>query len=303
MKEIWNRKQGLIFATLAGSHMYGTTRAQSDIDIRGVCLMPVKAMLGLTGFDQFHPGPRGARIWSKQEFGVDSDDVQVYGINKFFKLCLDANPNIIELLFAPDEAILYESNIWRKILEAKDIFLSQKIIHTYAGYAYSQLSRILRHKRWLDDPPTEPDPYDYGLVDGSDGSSKWTNSQLKNAYDNRRREWSNYRVWRENRNPARAELERKHGYDTKHAAHLYRLKWEAEELLSTGHLTLPLRQRSEFLRILNGHLEFDEVVATAEGLKDYLMSLPTSLPHKPDRSAAESFLIELNLDMLIRRYW
>ena len=35
--------------------------------------------------------------------------------------------------------------------------------------------------------------------------------------------WDCYQTWKTDRNPARAELERQHGYDTKHAMHLIRL--------------------------------------------------------------------------------
>ena len=45
------------------------------------------------------------------------------------------------------------------------------------------------------------------------------------------REWQQYQEWTRSRNPARAELERRHGYDTKHAMHLIRLLRMAVEIL------------------------------------------------------------------------
>ena len=39
-------------------------------------------------------------------------------------------------------------------------------------------------------------------------------------YTSRLRDWQSYREWQENRNPARAALEARHGYDCKHASHL-----------------------------------------------------------------------------------
>ena len=46
--------------------------------------------------------------------------------------------------------------------------------------------------------------------------------------------WDSYQAWKTHRNPARAELERQHGYDTKHAMHLIRLMRMGLEVLETG---------------------------------------------------------------------
>ena len=48
--------------------------------------------------------------------------------------------------------------------------------------------------------------------------------------------WDSYQTWKTHRNPARAELERQHGYDTKHAMHLIRLMRMGLEVLETGDL-------------------------------------------------------------------
>jgi predicted nucleotidyltransferase len=48
--------------------------------------------------------------------------------------------------------------------------------------------------------------------------------------------WDSYQTWKSHRNPARAELERTHGYDTKHAMHLIRLMRMGLEVLKTGEL-------------------------------------------------------------------
>jgi hypothetical protein len=48
--------------------------------------------------------------------------------------------------------------------------------------------------------------------------------------------WDSYQTWQARRNPARAALERSHGYDTKHAMHLIRLMRMGLEALQTGEL-------------------------------------------------------------------
>jgi hypothetical protein len=61
------------------------------------------------------------------------------------------------------------------------------------------------------------------------------------------RKWQQYEEWKRTRNAARAELERQHGYDTKHAMHLIRLLRMAEEIVSKGRV-LVRRPDAEELR-------------------------------------------------------
>ena len=298
----WNRERGLIFTTLAGSRLYGTDRPESDLDIRGVCFASPNAILGLQGFEQFQPNGETALAWSKSNDFPESNDVTIYGLDKFFSLCLNANPNILELLFVPRRMILYSSWCWHAILQNREMFLSTKIVHTFAGYAYSQLSRIQRHYKWINDPPDKPDPYNFGLYDKIGGSSAWVFKNQKQEYEKKQKEWAHYKTWRENRNPARAKLEDAHGYDTKHAMHLYRLILEATELLKTGHLTLPLQPDTQefLLSVLRGYIPYDEVVQMGEEAKDMLMSLEkdSPLPHGADYEGAEELLVSLNWEWL-----
>ena len=292
----------LIMATLAGSHLYGTNRPDSDIDIRGVCFSPKEALLGLSGFEQYQPKGSAAVEYSKEQFGIESDDVTIYALNKFFMLCLNANPNIIELLFAPQDKVLFSSPAWVTIMENRHLFLSTKIVHTFAGYAFSQLKRIQRHKEWLDSPPVEPDPLEYGLYSDGKGAQKWRSNTLATFYREQQTRWKQYQTWRKNRNPARAKLEAQYGYDTKHAMHLYRLSLEAKELLTTGRLTLPLcsQTKDTCMSVLNGQVDYDTVVAKAHSLKKELQELEKDsvLPKRSNHKAAERLLIELQEEFL-----
>lgn len=301
--DVWDKDSGLIMATLAGSHLYGTNTPTSDVDIRGICFPPSTSLLGLQGFDQFQPKGSNAEMWSVEQGFPKSDDVTIYALAKFFSLCLKANPNIIELLFAPEP--LYYTWVWSKIVENRDLFLSTKIVHSFAGYAYSQLHRIQRHKKWLDNPPSKPNPYDFGLVDNRDGSQDWTSRNQKNAYENKLKEFHHFEEWRKNRNPKRTELERLYNYDSKHGAHLYRLLCEAEELLVTGHLTLPLQKlyRDGYYAVLHGEVSYEEVVRLGQTAKGKLQELEkvSALPKRPDRFRAELLLIELHREWLRRK--
>lgn len=287
----------LIFACMAGSHLYGLNRPDSDVDIRGVCFETLEQMLGNRHkFEQYVPGKVESLQWSGDNLSVEAEDVQIYGISKFFQLCIDANPNIIELLFAEP---IYTSDEWTRIRNNRHWFLSNKIIHTFSGYAYSQLARIKGHKRWIDNPPTKPIPEEYGMVLTDKGGQKWTDSNKYNQYQSLIKDYNSYETWKAERNPKRQELEVKYGYDTKHAMHIFRLFMEANELLLTGELTLPLKEddKSILLDVYNGKIPYDDLVMYAEGITDNLKNLESVsvLPKQPEFNKIEDMLIDMKM--------
>lgn len=79
------------------------------------------------------------------------------------------------------------------------------------------------------------------------------------AYQAAMSRWKSYLNWKQNRNPKRAVLEEKFGYDVKHASHLMRLILEGEEILRTGHITLPLPQQDLLREIKSGGWTYDRL--------------------------------------------
>lgn len=117
----------VILLGLAGSYSYGTNIRTSDIDIRGIALNQKSDLIGLTRFEQY----------------VDEDtDTVIYGFNKVVGLLLSCNPNTIELLGLKPEHYLYLSDIGRLLLDNRRLFLSQRAIQSFGGYADAQLRRL-----------------------------------------------------------------------------------------------------------------------------------------------------------------
>lgn len=97
-------------------------------------------------------------------------------------------------------------------------------------------------------------------------------------------EWESYRRWKKERNPARAELEEKYGYDTKHAMHLVRLMRMCSEILEEGVVRVKRPDREELLAIRNGAWSYDKLVEYAE-IEDKRMEEHyerSNLPKTPD---------------------
>jgi predicted nucleotidyltransferase len=107
--------------------------------------------------------------------------------------------------------------------------------------------------------------------------------------------WESYEIWQAERNPARAELERRHGYDTKHAMHLVRLMKTGLELLQTAELVVRRPDADELIAIRQGALDFTELERLAAGLQQALDTAASSstLPADVDRTWVDALAFEL----------
>src|SRR4030043_1467607 len=140
----WNIEEHIIFEALTGSQLYGTATEYSDKDYRGVCIPPWQIRNHpFMSFDQ------------KDSWEGKYEDRVIYNIKKFFKLCADANPSIIELLFIPEKFWINFKPVWHGVADNYKLFVSKKVKFTFSGYAHSQLQRIKTHRNWLLNPPKE----------------------------------------------------------------------------------------------------------------------------------------------------
>lgn len=122
-----NLGENIILLGLGGSHAYGTSNENSDLDIRGIATNSKRNILISNDFEQV----------------VDVlTDTTIYSFDKIIDLFCSCNPNTIELLGLKPEHYLYISPVGKEILDNKKIFLSKKAVHTFGGYANAQLRRL-----------------------------------------------------------------------------------------------------------------------------------------------------------------
>lgn len=122
------RPKNLIFECVAGSHLYGLNTPSSDLDKRGIYLEDIHDVLNINGRQN-------------GEIADDKQDTKYYSLGKFLKLASECNPNIIELLWVPEKAILYKSTLYDELISHRDWFMSKRALHTFKGYAYAQIQR------------------------------------------------------------------------------------------------------------------------------------------------------------------
>lgn len=137
------------YLTIMGSQAYGVSEDSSDVDIYGMCIPPKDVVFPhlagyITGFGQ---QPDKFEQW--QEHGIkhpDAKDKQydfaVFSIVKYFNLCMENNPNMIDSLFTPRRCVLHSTAIGERMREARKSFLHKGSWHRFKGYAYSQMGKI-----------------------------------------------------------------------------------------------------------------------------------------------------------------
>jgi predicted nucleotidyltransferase len=296
-----------IFLTVHGSHAYGLATETSDVDIKGVAIPPAEYFYGfLKRFEQAE---------SKDP------DMSIYDIRKFFDLAAQNNPNILELLWVDDSAIIQIDELGKLLRLHRDKFLSTKVRHTYGGYAYNQLKRLKSHRAWVlsprEDKPTRAEfglpetsivPADIrGAIEALDTKGQLDDHaesfgpmvmeayRRERAYHNEMRGWQQYQNWKVTRNPIRAEMERKFGYDGKFALHLVRLLKSCREILTTGQLIVKRPDREELLSLREGAWSYERLIGWAEeqesGLDELAKQSP--LPHSPDRNFLQDLCCQI----------
>ena len=83
--------------------------------------------------------------------------------------------------------------------------------------------------------------------------------QKEKEYEARAREYKQYQDWKKNRNPLRADLESKFGFDAKHALHLVRLVRQCKEILKNGELIVKRLDAKELLEIRSGAWTYEQL--------------------------------------------
>lgn len=125
------KPDNIILEGVTGSTAYGLATENSDVDIKGVYLLPTKDVLAI-GFDPQHT--------TKDH--VDPDWVY-HEVGKFMKLVISGNPTMNELLWLEDYTIL--TPVGKLLIDNRKAFLSTKAIDkAYRGYAMGQAQRLAK---------------------------------------------------------------------------------------------------------------------------------------------------------------
>jgi uncharacterized protein len=119
-------KKDIIYECIVGSRAFGLSGEGSDEDIRGVYLAPVNVLMSLWG--------------APEQIEEQDRDIVYWELEKYLRLALKANPNVLETLWTP--MINIKTELAEELLSIREAFLSRYIFTTYGGYAISQFEKM-----------------------------------------------------------------------------------------------------------------------------------------------------------------
>ena len=118
----------IIYRCQVGSKAFGLAGDGSDDDLRGIYLPPARLHWSLR------------RLPEQLEHADDVRDEVYWEMEKFLRLALKANPNVLETLWTPQ--VLLADETAQELRAMRHAFLSKHIYKTYSGYVLSQFRRM-----------------------------------------------------------------------------------------------------------------------------------------------------------------
>jgi uncharacterized protein len=305
----------------SGSHLYGTNTPESDEDFVGIFIAPKRFYIGLDKVEECD-----LSIISKDEFGKNDKfavDRKFYEFRKFIRLAMECNPNIIEILFVDDRNVIQCDVFGQDLREFRKQFLCQMIRQKFLGYAYSQKHKMVVKPENHKDMKSAMEWLERGRESGKFTEEQFNKTRIAEwvhelvaagiAVDkvshislggiNCCKSWTLKRFlgvleFKTGQVTSRSDLWSKYGYDTKFGMHLIRLMLEGKELLSTGDLVLPLKDRELLLDIRHGKYTKEEIIQMSEQLDSEVTNIKSYLPVKPRYDWINEYLINA-----VENYW
>lgn len=133
------------YLTLMGSFAYGCETPESDRDVYGFCVPPKDIVFPHLRGDIPGFGLQQQRFDVWQEHHIKSEpeyDCSVYSITRYFHLCMENNPNMLDSLFTPQHAVITQTKLGQRVRENRNKFLHAGYWPKAKGYAYSNLHKL-----------------------------------------------------------------------------------------------------------------------------------------------------------------
>ena len=136
------------YRVIMGSQAYGVSTDSSDQDIYGFAIPPKEMVFPhLAGeIPGFGRQIQRFEVWQEHHVVDHSKQVEhdfaVYSIVKYFQLCMENNPNMIDSLFVPQTCVIHSTQVGLMVRENRRMFLHKGAWHKFKGYAYAQMNKI-----------------------------------------------------------------------------------------------------------------------------------------------------------------
>ena len=148
----------IIYDVIYGSQAYGTNRPDSDLDKRGIFILPDSILKTIETVDGF----------KDQNYFFEINDgtqnVVYYELRKFLYMLSNSKPNAFEMLNVPDDCVLYKHPIMEMLLSRRDSFINKKCYYTFTDYVRSQLQKasgLNKMQNWEAEKMVRKTPMDF----------------------------------------------------------------------------------------------------------------------------------------------
>ncbi len=134
----------ILFECVSGSRAYGTSNAESDVDIRGIFVQGSSDFVALSPLADLIADERHNTVY--------------YSLRRTLELLTVANPNILELLYMPHDCVRIDSPEMALLQDARALFITKQCADTHIGYAFSQIKKAKGQNKWINQPKPEAPP-------------------------------------------------------------------------------------------------------------------------------------------------
>ena len=132
----------ILMESVVGSQSFGLATPTSDIDLKGVFVIPMDQRISYGYYDQIADEMNNEVYWE---------------LSKFIQLIQNANPGALEFLFSSDTCITIGKEYFEYFRSLPVNYANMKCKNTFLGYAVGQISRARGlNKKIVNPQPKEP---------------------------------------------------------------------------------------------------------------------------------------------------
>jgi predicted DNA-binding protein YlxM (UPF0122 family) len=315
-------KNRVIFKCIHGSHLYGLSGPDSDIDYKGVFIPDMEEhILGTAPrFLKSSTGPEDGKN------GLGDEDEYYMSIFEFFRLAKKGEMIAIDMIHIDpeSESALYVDDLWYNVYKNKSVFYTKSMV-AFVGYARKQAAKygikgsrlasvdeILNAIKGLKDTIVTDDDVDvivrdYKLEQYKDrlplnehckmrdefyevlGKKYQLSIKMKEFRSLMEKVWSNY-------GDRARDAKTNQNIDWKAVSHAIRASYQLIEIYETKSLSFPLKMHNEIKRVKRGEADFTtEAQPLLESLisKVEELSEKSNYPNKVNTPAADTILMNI----------
>ena len=312
-----------------GSHLYGTNDENSDLDFRGVFLPEVGDLLLGPTFKGSYTKTISNNTNATDGKNTSSDvDIEFYSLHYFLKLALEGQTVALDMLHAPQSAIIQSSHLWKSLVEQRSRFYT-KNLKAFIGYARKQAAKYgIKGSRLAE---ARMVTRFLGKELHGYAPDAWQTRKLRDVWDQLPRGEHIHFIEEGNRseragaNPLRMyqvcgksfqetarldyvlpilakfvtdygmraqQAEQNKGIDWKAMSHALRAAYQVEELLRSSTMTLPSPIAPYLKAVKQGLMDFRLIQRDLEGTMERVEKLAaeSDLPEKADYEFVKSFI-------------